>query len=84
LESGKDVLEYARSALYVARFHVLMGGNDLALARDYLSAIAASNAEEVGVASELLKKTQVMITAQAGAQASIRQPRDDAAMTFVP
>jgi hypothetical protein len=52
--SGKDITEYARSAVYVARYQ-LLGGGDLDLARDYLTAIAQSNSEEVGQASELLK-----------------------------
>jgi anaphase-promoting complex subunit 8 len=58
------VPEYARSALYVGRYHVLMDGGELNTARDYLESVASSNSEEVGQAADLLKKTLQMIASQ--------------------
>ena len=42
--------------MYVARYHISQGGGDLALARQYLELVAASNAEEVNQANELLRR----------------------------
>lgn len=42
--------------MYVARYHILHGGGDLALARQYLEWVAVSNAEEVTQANELLRR----------------------------
>ncbi|EMD37381.1 hypothetical protein CERSUDRAFT_114054 [Gelatoporia subvermispora B] len=53
---NKPVTEYAKSALQVARYHFQYGGGDLQLAKQYLETIASSNAEEVGFATDLLKR----------------------------
>ncbi|EPT05038.1 hypothetical protein FOMPIDRAFT_1112440 [Fomitopsis schrenkii] len=45
--ANKPVAEYAKSSVYVARYHVEHGGGDLALAKELLEPIAASNAEEL-------------------------------------
>ncbi|KAI0704990.1 TPR-like protein [Cerioporus squamosus] len=52
----KPVPEWSKSAVYVARYHISHGGGDLALARQYLEFVAASNAEEVNQANELLRR----------------------------
>ncbi|KAA1473901.1 TPR-like protein [Dentipellis sp. KUC8613] len=58
----KPVTEYAKSLMYVARFHVeKVEKGDLDLARDYLSKVAASNAEDAVQAAELLKSVNVAI-----------------------
>jgi len=54
--SGRPIHTYAKSCIYVAKHHMERGGKDLALARACLEKVAASNAEEVAVATELLKK----------------------------
>jgi hypothetical protein len=64
--TGLGVLHYARSAMYVARYHVLLGGRDLDVALDYLTAVAQSNAEEVAAAAELLKKAIALRAAVGG------------------
>jgi anaphase-promoting complex subunit 8 len=53
--SGLTVLHYSRSAFYVGRYHVQGGGGDWGLAREYLSEVAQSNAEEVAAAQDVLK-----------------------------
>lgn len=53
--------EYAKSSVYVARYHVEHGGGDLALAKELLEPIASSNAEEVTQATDLLKKTRAAL-----------------------
>jgi anaphase-promoting complex subunit 8 len=55
---GLSVLHYARSAYFVGRYHVLLGGNDWNLAYEYLSQVAQSNAEEVTYAIEVLKELE--------------------------
>ncbi|KAJ3003858.1 hypothetical protein NUW54_g5089 [Trametes sanguinea] len=52
----KPIQEWSKSAVYVARYHILQGGGDLALARQYLEWVAVSNAEEVTQANELLRR----------------------------
>ncbi|KZT11024.1 TPR-like protein [Laetiporus sulphureus 93-53] len=44
--ANKPVAEFAKSGVYVARYHVLHGGNDIGLAKEYLEIVASSNAEE--------------------------------------
>ena len=61
LTSDKPVAEYAKSSVYVARYHVEHGGRDLALAKELLEPIASSNAEEVTQATDLLKKTRAAL-----------------------
>ncbi|KAI0663596.1 TPR-like protein [Cubamyces menziesii] len=52
----KPIQEWSKSAVYVARYHILQGGGDLALARQYLEWVSVSNAEEVTQANELLRR----------------------------
>ncbi|KAI0819986.1 TPR-like protein [Trametes gibbosa] len=52
----KPIQEWSKSAVYVARYHILHGGGDLVLARQYLEWVAVSNAEEVNQANELLRR----------------------------
>ncbi|CDO74456.1 hypothetical protein BN946_scf184979.g11 [Trametes cinnabarina] len=52
----KPIQEWSKSAVYVARYHILQGGGDLSLARQYLEWVAVSNAEEVTQANELLRR----------------------------
>jgi anaphase-promoting complex subunit 8 len=50
--------------MYVARHQITAADGDLELAREYLERVAASNSEEVGQATELLKKVKGMIVAK--------------------
>lgn len=59
--------EYAKSSLYVARHQLTAVDGDLDLACEYLERVATSNSEEVGLATELLKKVKAMIAAKAEA-----------------
>ncbi|KAI0769713.1 TPR-like protein [Trametes elegans] len=52
----KPIQEWSKSAVYVARYHIFHGGMDVALAKQYLEWVAASNAEEVNQANELLRR----------------------------
>lgn len=47
--------------MYVADYQTTAADGDLELAREYLERLAASNAEEVSQATELLKKVKDMI-----------------------
>ena len=72
--------------MHVARYHLLQGGNDLELARKYMEKVAASNAEEVREATELLKRVKFAIVAKEAeaAQATVRAmvaTLQDASMT---
>lgn len=58
--ANKAVAEYAKSGVYVARYHLIHGGGDIALAKEYLEAIASSNAEEVGQATEMLRRAKLL------------------------
>lgn len=51
---------FAKSLVYVARYHIERGGGNYALARQYAEQVAVSNAEEVAVASDLLQKLQAI------------------------
>ena len=57
---ARPVPEYAKSSLYVARYQIDTIGGDLALAQEYLERITASNSEEVGQATEMLKKIKAV------------------------
>ena len=51
-----NIADYARSALYIAQYHYLHGGGNLALAQEYLEQISSSNSEDVNAAQDLLKQ----------------------------
>lgn len=65
---------YAKSCIYVAKYHMDKGGKDLALAQDYLERVAASNAEEVAQAAELLRRLKA---AMDGAPPSDDKPAEN-------
>lgn len=48
--------EWAKSAVYISRYHFIHGGGDLIHARDLMEVVASSQAEEVQQAGELLRK----------------------------
>lgn len=52
---GREVLQYAKSAIEVAQHQMRSPSGDLSLAREYLALVASSNSEDVEVASDLLK-----------------------------
>ncbi|KAJ3554079.1 hypothetical protein NM688_g3293 [Phlebia brevispora] len=62
--AGSHVNDYARSSVYVARYHLLQGGGDLELAKDLMEEVASSNSEEVAQGTDLLKKIKVAIVAK--------------------
>lgn len=64
LPSDKPVIEYARSAVQVARYHLHLGGGDYELAKRYMEKVATSNAEEVREATDLLKKARTLLNAK--------------------
>ncbi|KAF8910365.1 hypothetical protein CPB85DRAFT_1305624 [Mucidula mucida] len=53
--NGREVLQYAKSAIEVAQHQMRSPSGDLSLAREYLALVASSNSEDVEVASDLLK-----------------------------
>ncbi|KAI5121571.1 hypothetical protein M0805_000751 [Coniferiporia weirii] len=61
LYENKPTFQFARSLIYVARFHLDRGGGDLERARQYAERVAQSSAEEVGAAKELLRRIEVHI-----------------------
>jgi anaphase-promoting complex subunit 8 len=63
-----NIADYAKSALYIAQYHYLHGGGNLALAQEYLEQISASNSEDVNTAQELLKQVITAIQVK-GSQA---------------
>lgn len=69
--ADKPVIEYARSAVHVARYHLLQGGGDLELAKEYMEKVASSNAEEVREATDLLKKIKLALSAKQEADAAM-------------
>ncbi|KAF7973712.1 hypothetical protein HWV62_14398 [Athelia sp. TMB] len=69
--NGRPVPDFAKSSLYVAR-HYLTTGGDLHIAHEYLERVAASNSEEVGQATELLKQAKNMISTDAGVRAKVQ------------
>lgn len=56
LLESRPVHAFAKSLLYVARYHVDRGGGDVKRALAYVEKVAGSNAEEVGAASEMLRR----------------------------
>lgn len=57
----RPIQDYAKSSIHVAIYHMKLDNGDLLLAQDYLERVAASNAEEVTQATELLKRVRHMI-----------------------
>ncbi|KAL0956553.1 hypothetical protein HGRIS_002690 [Hohenbuehelia grisea] len=57
----KPITEYAKSCLEVAEYQLLRNDGDLMLAQQYAEIVAGSNAEEVGLASEVLKKIRARL-----------------------
>ncbi|KAH8118975.1 TPR-like protein [Phellopilus nigrolimitatus] len=53
---NKPTFQFAKSLMYVARFHLDRGGDDLPRARQYAEKVAQSHAEEASTATELLKR----------------------------
>ena len=55
--------------MHVARYHLLQGGDDLELAKRYTEKVAASNAEEVREATDMLKKIKQAMALKQQAEA---------------
>ncbi|KAF8590891.1 cell division control protein 23 [Ramaria rubella] len=53
---GRPISEFAKSCIYVARYHLFWGGGDLRLSKEYLEKVAGSNVEESTIAVEYLRK----------------------------
>lgn len=54
--ASRPVAEFAKSLIYVARYHLSGGGGDIKLAREYLERVSGTNAEESSFAVEYLRK----------------------------
>ncbi|EJD02696.1 TPR-like protein [Fomitiporia mediterranea MF3/22] len=67
---NRPIFTYAKSLVYVARYHFEKGGGDMGLAHDYLERVAESNAEEVMVANEMLKRMAIVVDRTAAGQAN--------------
>ena len=67
--------------MHVARYHLLQGGNDLELARKYMEKVAASNAEEVREATDLLKKILQLVKQRAEENAASSRADDSSVGT---
>ncbi|KAH9961595.1 hypothetical protein BC827DRAFT_1203118 [Russula dissimulans] len=57
----KPVAEWARSAMYVARYYYVSEGGDLEVARELLETVAGSNSEDADSAADLLKRVKTAI-----------------------
>ena len=55
------IAEWARSAMYVARYYYVSEGGDLELARELLETVAGSNSEDADSAADLLKRVKTAI-----------------------
>ncbi|KAI0036954.1 TPR-like protein [Vararia minispora EC-137] len=64
LAALKPIAEYARSAVYLARYHLYRGGGDLVLALQLMEKVAGSNSEEADAAQELVKEITAKIAAK--------------------
>ncbi|KZT28963.1 TPR-like protein [Neolentinus lepideus HHB14362 ss-1] len=72
----KTVEEFSKSYMFVARYHMYLGGGDLNLAKEYLEILSKSHAEEVAQASDLLKKVRILIEQKPDAQGrTVKQAR---------
>lgn len=76
---ARPVPEYAKSCMYVARHQTTAVDGDLELAREYLERVATSNSEEVGQATELLKKVKGMLVAKTHAEVQTKAAVEDSA-----
>ncbi|KAJ7096257.1 hypothetical protein C8R44DRAFT_371949 [Mycena epipterygia] len=65
--NGRPIQDFAKSSLKVAENYLRTNG-DLLLARDYLTAVAASNVEEVVRAAELLKTVNFALHKRSAAE----------------
>jgi anaphase-promoting complex subunit 8 len=65
----RPIQDYAKSCIYVARHQLHAPDGDLFLAREYLERVASSNAEEVAMAADLLKKVKIAIQEKAQTEA---------------
>ncbi|KAI0316028.1 TPR-like protein [Amylostereum chailletii] len=72
----KPIAEYARSAVYVSRYHLEKGGGDLGLAMDYMEKVAASNSEDADQAADLLKRIRSEILSRSSSLANGTQLAD--------
>jgi anaphase-promoting complex subunit 8 len=63
---GKPVAEWARSAMYVARYYYVLEGGDLELSGALLEMVAGSNSEDADAAADLLKRVKAAIGREEG------------------
>lgn len=73
---NKPTFAFAKSLIYVARFHLEKGGGDFARALTYAERVAQSNAEEVVVANELLRRMQFLTVDTKLAAAAGKEGKD--------
>ncbi len=78
--SDRPIHTYARSCVYIARNEMESDAGNLLLARTYLERVAGSNAEEVNVATDLLRKLNTTVT---GAVSNETQPSSAATASTV-
>ncbi|KAF9465070.1 hypothetical protein BDZ94DRAFT_1255234 [Collybia nuda] len=69
----RPVQDYAKSSLEVAEYQMQIPNGDLALAQNYLERVAASNAEDVARAAELLKSVNLRIQVKEFEEAEVRK-----------
>lgn len=55
-EENRSTHSFSKSLIYVAKFHLDRGGGDFPRARAYAERVAQSNAEEVTIAAELVRR----------------------------
>jgi hypothetical protein len=76
--AGRPVTEYAKSCIYLARFYLQMSPRSIAdtegdqqqqfflFAKQYLKEVSNSNAEETGIATDLLRRLNKLNVLDAG------------------
>ena len=52
----RPVSEFAKSCMYVARYHLFWGGGDFKVAREYSEKVAGSNVEDSSLAMDYLRR----------------------------
>lgn len=75
----KPVVEWARSAMLVARYYYVSDGGDLELARDLLEKVAGSNSEDADSAADWLKRVKAVISRKDGVEGvdvDVKQEQD--------